>query len=126
MTFSIYSILIFALIAMFAMGNAKFTRKFDNSNPRDPEFWRAGFAARAKGAHQNSLEIFPFYAVSVIIANWQGAAVDLVNILAGVFLALRLAFIYCYWTDKASLRSAIWGLSYICVIAIFTSPSWSS
>ena len=35
-------------------------RNFDNSNPRDPSFYKSGMASRALGAHLNGIEVFPF------------------------------------------------------------------
>ena len=35
-------------------------RTFDNSNPRDPTFYKSGIASRALGAHLNGIETFPF------------------------------------------------------------------
>jgi uncharacterized MAPEG superfamily protein len=42
-----------------------------------------------------------------------------VNILAGVFVLARMAYIYCYVKDQASLRSICWAVGIVCVVAIF-------
>jgi uncharacterized MAPEG superfamily protein len=41
--------------------------------------------------------------------------------LAVVFVLARLAYIYCYITDKASLRSVVWGVAMACSIALYGS-----
>jgi uncharacterized MAPEG superfamily protein len=46
---------------------------FDNSNPRDPAFYKPGIASRALGAHINGIETFPFLAVAVLLAEFRHA-----------------------------------------------------
>jgi uncharacterized MAPEG superfamily protein len=38
-----------------------------------------------------------------------------------VFVLARLAYIYCYITDKASLRSVVWGVAMVCSTALYGS-----
>ena len=51
-----------------APGKAAGYKTFDNSNPRDPSFYKTGIAARALGAHINGIETFPFFAAAVLLA----------------------------------------------------------
>ena len=44
---------------------------------------------RAYAAHQNALETFPFFAVSVVIALTMGAPVYTVNVLAVLYILLQ-------------------------------------
>jgi uncharacterized MAPEG superfamily protein len=46
-------------------------KTFDNSNPRDPTFYKPGVASRALGAHLNGIDTFPFFALSVILAEFR-------------------------------------------------------
>jgi uncharacterized MAPEG superfamily protein len=120
MKFSLWCILIAGILPYVSAGIAKSGFKdFDNNNPRAWLAQQTGFRARANAAQQNSFEAFPFFAVVVLIAYILQAPANWVNLLAGLFVAARIGFIYCYVTDKASLRSICWTIGVICVLGIF-------
>ena len=101
-------------------------KAFDNANPRDPDFYRDPFRARALGAHQNGLEGFAFFAAAVIVAQMRGAAQPLVDGLAFAYLALRLAYVALYLAGKPSLRSLVWALGLAVNVAILLSAGFAS
>ena len=69
---------------------------------------------------QNSYEIFPPFAAAVIIAHVTGNAAQFtINFWALLFVASRIGFIYCYINDKATLRSAMFGVNLLCIVALF-------
>ena len=71
-------------------------------------------------AQQNSYETFPPFAAAVIIAHATGNAAQFtINFWALLFVASRIAFIYCYINDKATLRSAMFGVNLLCIVALF-------
>ena len=79
-----------------------------------------GKAARADAAQQNSYETFPPFAAAVIIAHATGNAAQFtINFWALLFVASRIGFIYCYISDKATLRSAMFGVNLLCIVALF-------
>ena len=120
MKFSLWCILIAGILPYVSAGIAKSGFKdFDNNNPRAWLAQQTGYRARANAAQQNSFEAFPFFAVVVLIAYILQAPANWVNLLAGLFVAARIGFIYCYVTDKASLRSICWTIGVICVLGIF-------
>jgi uncharacterized MAPEG superfamily protein len=120
MKFSLWCIFIAGILPYISAGIAKSGFKdFDNNNPRAWLAQQTGFRARANAAQQNSFEAFPFFAVVVLIAYLLQAPANWVNLLAGLFVAARMGFIYCYVTDKASIRSICWTVGVICVIGIF-------
>ncbi|MBN9672836.1 MAPEG family protein [Roseibium aggregatum] len=125
MPVAIWCILAAAILPYAAILPAKFSREFDNANPRDPAYWREGFRARARAAESNGYEAFPFFAAAVFVALSQGGTGDWVDRLAVLFVALRLIFVFCYWTDRATPRSLSWAASFLTILAIFTSPLWS-
>nr|WP_245587307.1 MAPEG family protein [Comamonas composti] len=99
---------------------------FDN---RDPRAWLArqgGYQARANAAQANSLEVLPFFVAALFVAWQQGAAQAWVNGLALAFVLLRLAYIACYLADRASLRSAVWGLGWLVNLGLFFSGCLSA
>ena len=85
---------------------------YDNHNPRQWLAQQSGARARANAAQANAFEAFPFFAVGVIVA---------IQALSAVFVLARLAYIYCYITDKASLRSVVWGVAMVCSTALYGS-----
>lgn len=119
----------FLLIAgLMPYGLVQLARKggVSNNNPRD------GYAAltdarakRAYAAHQNSFEVFPFFAVAVLVALQAGYGTWILNVLCLLWLATRGVYIYAYLNDRASLRSAVFGAGLLVVLAIITIPLWA-
>ena len=125
MSIALWCILVAAILPIISVLPAKVTPDFDNSKPRDPDFWRDGFRSRAQAAQANGFEAFPFFAVAVFVAMSQGVDPEWLNRLAVLFVLLRIIYIFCYWTDRATPRSLSWTAAFFTTIAIFTSPLWS-
>jgi len=94
---------------------------YDNHNPRQWLAQQSGARARANAAQANAFEAFPFFAVGVIVASLAQVDATRIQALSAVFVLARLAFIYCYITDKATLRSVLWGVAMACSIALYGS-----
>ena len=92
---------------------------YDNSNPRAWLARQGARSARADAAQANSFEALPFFIGAVIIAHQLGAQQALLDGLAAAFIALRVAYIALYVSDKASARSIVWGVALLINIAIF-------
>src|SRR4030095_7202512 len=91
---------------------------FDN---RDPRGWLArqtDWQARANAAQANTFEALPFFIGAVIIAHQLGAPQTMLDILALLFVTLRVIYVAMYVADLATVRSAIWGLALLVNIAI--------
>jgi uncharacterized MAPEG superfamily protein len=91
-------------------------------NNHDPRAWMAqqsGFRARANAAQANCFEAFPFFAVGVVLALLTGVDPTVVDLLAVLFVAARVAYVACYVADKALFRSLFWLVGYISVITLF-------
>ena len=125
MPVSVWCILIAAFLPIAAVFPAKLSKDYDNSNPRDPDYWRDGFRARAQAAQANGFEAFPFFAIAVIVGLGQGGDPSWIDRLAVLFVAMRLIYTFCYWTDRATPRSLSWAVGLLSVVGIFTSPLWS-
>jgi uncharacterized MAPEG superfamily protein len=94
---------------------------YDN---RDPRGWLArqdGWQARANAAQANSFEALPFFIGAVIIAHQLGAPQTRLDILAVLFVTLRLIYIAMYVAGLPTVRSAIWALAFLANVAIFLS-----
>lgn len=110
-----------ALLPVACAGIAK-GGAFGVRENHEPRAWLArqtGYRARAHAAQQNSWEAFPVFAAAVLAALWADASVQAVDGLALAFVVLRAAFIACYLTDRATLRSLVWVLGYAACLALF-------
>jgi uncharacterized MAPEG superfamily protein len=91
---------------------------FDN---REPRAWLArqnGWQARANAAQANSFEALPFFIGAVIIAHQLGAAQTKLDILALLFVTLRVIYVAMYVAGLPTVRSAIWAAALLVNIAI--------
>jgi len=98
-------------------------RRYDNARPRDPAFYDEPLRARARGAHQNGIEAFPFFAAAVLLAEFRAAPQNLINELAVLFLIVRIAYVLTYIGDRPRLRSILWNVGFLINIAIFFMPA---
>jgi uncharacterized MAPEG superfamily protein len=114
--------LIAGLMPLLATAVAKWGfAHYDNHNPRQWLAQQSGARARANAAQANAFEAFPFFAVGVIVASLAQVDAGRIQALSAVFVLARLAYIYCYITDKASWRSVVWGVAMLCSIALYVS-----
>ena len=111
-----WSILVAALLPIVCAGIAKYGMfsqsvrdgGYDN---RDPRAWLArqsDWRARANAAQANSFEALPFFIGAVVVAFQRGADPARVDLLAALFVLLRIVYIGLYVGNKASLRSLVW------------------
>jgi uncharacterized MAPEG superfamily protein len=121
MSFAFAMILLAALAPYVTVGLAKGGRAaaYDNAAPRDWAAEQADWRARAIAAHQNHFEAFAPFAAAVFAATLAGADPMLIDALAGSFVVLRVLYTVAYLKGAATLRSAIWSLGFLCVLALF-------
>jgi uncharacterized MAPEG superfamily protein len=98
--------------------------RFDNANPRDPAFFTPGIRMRALGAHNNGIEVFPFFAAAVLLAEFRGMPQHIIDLLAVAFLVVRCVFVVAYLGDRPTARSLLWNLGFFINAAIFFMPWW--
>jgi uncharacterized MAPEG superfamily protein len=91
---------------------------YDNDNPRAWLARQTDWRARANAAQANSFEALPFFIGAVIIAHQLGAYQTRLDILAFVYVVLRVIFIMLYVANLSSLRSLVWGLALVMNVAI--------
>jgi uncharacterized MAPEG superfamily protein len=94
---------------------------YDNADPRGWLARQQGLPARANAAQANSFEALPFFIGAVIIAHQLGAAQTRLDILAVVFITLRIIYIVMYIANLPTARSAFWALAFLVNIGIFLS-----
>ena len=130
MTFALFTIVLAGILPIVCAGLAKrhgFGRRprdggYDNRNPRAWLAQQTGTSAWANAAQANSWEALPLYAAAVIVNHMLGGAGVLTDVLAGIFIALRLVYIVMYVTGRHWLRSLVWLAAMVVKLAIFFLP----
>jgi uncharacterized MAPEG superfamily protein len=118
-TMAYWCVLVVALLPILCAGLAKWgmfnkSRReggYDNANPRAWLSRQTDWRARANAAQANSFEALPFFIGAVIIAHQLGAHQTRLDILAFIYLVLRLLYIMMYVADLPSIRSVVWTLA---------------
>jgi len=101
------------------LAQSQFPEGYDNSNTRVQQAKLTGWGRRALSAHHNTIEAFPGFAASVIVAYLLEADSATVELLCAVFLVSRVAFIILYIKDYPRLRSGAWGVGFIATLSLF-------
>ena len=125
-TVAYWCILVAALLPIVCAGIAKFGTLrasppkggYNNNNPRAWLAQQTGWRARANAAQANTFEALPFFFAAVIIAHQLQASQPRLDILALLFVGLRIAYIMLYVGNLANARSIIWALAFFINIAI--------
>lgn len=78
-----------------------------------------GWQARANAAQANGFEALPLFFAGVLAAQQMHLDQGRIDLLALVFIALRVIFIGLYLADQATLRSLVWALGVATSIALF-------
>jgi uncharacterized MAPEG superfamily protein len=92
---------------------------FDNADPRGWLAKQTDWQARANAAQANSFEALPFFIGAVIIAQQLNASQGIVDILAVIFVTLRIMYIAMYVGGLPMVRSGLWFLALLVNTAIF-------
>lgn len=113
-------IIIAMLIPIACAGYAKFSQKgYDNSRPREFLNQLQGKGQRANYAQLNSWEAFAPFAAAILAAHQLGAATQLIDVLALVFITARVAYCVFYIQDQALARSGAWLIGFITTASLF-------
>jgi uncharacterized MAPEG superfamily protein len=126
LTWAYWSVLVAALLPIACAGLAKWgtfstPRREGGYDNHEPRAWLArqtSWRARASAAQANSFEALPFFIGAVVIAHQLGAHQSRLDVLAFVFVVLRLLYIMMYRADMATARSIAWVLALAVNIAI--------
>ncbi|MBC6428322.1 MAG: MAPEG family protein [Cellvibrionales bacterium] len=126
-----------ALWCLFAAGVLHFASKlpliyaqtqesggYDNRNPRAQQAALQGWGERALAVHKNQMESFPLFAAGILVALFTDAAPSAVDYLALAYILARLAYLYFYLTNAATVRSLVWLVGLISSLALLCSPIW--
>ena len=89
------------------LGKSRKEGGFDNHDPREWMARQTDWRARANAAQANSFEALPFFIGAVIIAHLLGAGQTLLDMLALLYVMLRIFYILMYVSDMPTVRSAV-------------------
>jgi uncharacterized MAPEG superfamily protein len=126
LTLAYWTVLVAALLPIVCAGLAKWgalskPRReggYDNHNPRAWLAQQSDWRARANAAQANSFEALPFYIGAVVIAHQLGVFQTRLDLLAFLYIVLRLMYILFYLADMATFRSLVWTAALAVNIAI--------
>ena len=111
-----------AYLAKFrGFGKPRSQGGFDNHDPRGWLARQTGWQARADAAQANSFEALPFFIGAVIIAHQLGAAQTRLDILALLFITLRIIYVAMYVAGLPTVRSAVWAAAFLVNVGILLS-----
>jgi len=119
MTIAIWCILVAQILPYIAFS---FVKGVDPNQPRYQVGDLSGQSLRAYGAHLNGLETFPWFAAAVIVAHMVAGSSRIVDVLAVVYILLRIGHMAAYLTGRQPLRSAAFIVAQFVALAIFISP----
>ncbi len=122
-------LLIASQVPMVASGIAKAgsfraaENRYDNHEPRlwlerqtDPR------RRRANAAQANSFEALPFLFAATLFALILHAPTGLIDGLLIAWLVLRAVYLWCYITDRPTMRSLAWTLALVVNIVLLFAP----
>jgi uncharacterized MAPEG superfamily protein len=125
-TVAYWCVLVAALLPIGCAGLAKWgmfnkPRRDGGYDNADPRAWLArqtDWRARANAAQANSFEALPFFIGAVIIAHLLGANQARVDVLAILYILLRVVYIMMYVAGIPTVRSAVWSLALLANVGI--------
>ena len=128
-TIAYWCVLVAAILPIVCAGIAKYGMfgkspregGYDNNHPRAWLARQTDWRARANAAQANTFEALPFFFAAVIIAHQLQARQAALDLLAFLFIVLRIAYIMMYVADMAKTRSTLWSLALIINITILFS-----
>lgn len=121
MPFSLWSILIAALLPLVWALLAKAGAPYDNHRPREVLARAQGYRLRANWAQQNAWEAFAPFAAAVIVAFLMRVPQPHADLAAAIFLAARVLHGVCYLRDMATARSLCWLAGFAAVVYLFVA-----
>lgn len=98
---------------------AKVSNRYDNRAPRAYLAKLDGWRARAHAAHQNAWEALAMFTAAIVVAGQAGGSSVWINWLAITFVITRVLHGALYVANLAPLRSLVWFIGLICVVAMF-------
>lgn len=100
------------------IGKSRSQGGYDNHEPRAWLANQKGWRARANAAQANCFEALPFFIGAVIIAHQLVSVQVRLDILAFVFVTLRVIYVAMYVAGLPFMRSVVWTLAFLVNVGI--------
>ncbi|WP_411822823.1 MAPEG family protein [Leptospira sp. 'Mane'] len=126
-----YVCILFSLLLIYinripvSLATAKEKGGTDNHYPRDQQVRLTGFGKRALGAHLNSLEAFPIFAIGVLVSGFNDADDTFMTYISVAFVLIRILYSIFYLTDRTRLRSVAWTIGLVLSVSLYLLPFYS-
>ena len=122
MTTALWCVFISAFLPFLFTFIAKFSgARYNNYKPREFLSNLDGFRQRANWAQMNSFEIYPIFAIAVIVGLLTGGDSAKIDQLATIFIVSRVLYGLAYLANWAVIRSLLWMVGIVCSVMIFTA-----
>ena len=123
MTIAYWCVLVIILFPYVFTVLAKFSRSFNNYDPRGYLEKLTGWRKRAHYVQLNSFEMMAPFGVSVVIAHLVHAAQHTIDSLSITFVLSRVMYALCYLLNFAALRTIFWVFGLVCIIGFYVIAS---
>jgi uncharacterized MAPEG superfamily protein len=91
---------------------------YDNHHPRAQQAALTGLGARAAAGHQNSFESLIIFSTAILTALSTQHTTQTIQWLAILYLITRVIYHALYLLNWATMRSVIWGVSFLISVSI--------
>ena len=123
LTYVIVAVMVACLLPYICAALAKmtggFNAKTDNANPRAFLANTQGMSARFNYAQLNSFESLPIFIAAIFMAAYSFVPQQIINVLAWLYVVLRIIYIAAYALNWPLFRSVVWLLSLLCCLMLF-------
>jgi uncharacterized MAPEG superfamily protein len=119
MTIAIWCIFIAATLPYVPFS---YVKGLDPIQPRHHVGDLAERSLRAYGAHLNGLETFPWFVAAVIVSHMVGGSSRIADILAVLYILVRIGHMTAYIAGRQPLRTAAFAVGQLIALAIFITP----
>jgi len=109
------------ILTKIPLALAQYKAGYNNHHPREQQNQLQGWGKRAHGAHLNTFEAFPGFAIGAVIAALWGPQ-DIIQPLCLTFLIARIVYVVCYLADISTLRTLVWGVGYFATLGLYILP----
>jgi uncharacterized MAPEG superfamily protein len=116
MTIANWCVLVACLLPTASIGLAKLASakaprgegRYNNKRPREWLAGLTGWQSRANAAQMNGFEALPLFIAGVILAQQAQADQGSIDLLALIFIGLRVAYVAMYLANIDALRTLVW------------------
>ena len=92
--------------------------RYDNHQPREWAERLTGWQSRANAAQMNGFEALPLFIAAVILAQQAHADQARIDLLAMLFIAIRVIYVVTYLMNLGTVRTLVWGCGVASCVAL--------